>query len=901
MIMGCYNNWEGNNVLKVVDLGGGGQETEIEVRKDSGTVSVCKVGWNSIALGTDQCAVELRNLSLANLGLKSLDLSSLGVCIRLESLTLNSNQLTFLDLSPLKACRELQKLWLHNNKLSSLDLEPIRNCVKLRSLYLDSNHFNTQNSLTLDALQDHRQLRSLRLGGNTFGGVLDVSGLASCVSLTSLDIGSNVRLIVACDISANSLAPGLRRRSSQLEWVKEKKNGGESGKLKVQSQVSDQQAVVVKSSAVGNGSVAERKSREEKELHAEQKVGSCLILGFQTNSSSSFESMLSPHLEVRTVRTANGNSGASLGLKATAWDVIVADASMWNSVQDIHAVIAGHPPVVMVVQKVEDVLDSAENLKYNSATAVMCAPLDTYAAECIANIASLQREEARQIAISHGNALENVDTQSRAIDFESVRQKCIANGWILRDSVMKLNGHHPEPKNNVSNKGVPMISSLEERAASEESVVRMWFRRRGGRCTLVHFPLLTSLIGLPKCAHKMLAVLVMKFAGTEILSSETPLNSLAFTGDITDVQFLNFWKLYLRPYDAEHRLFIILSNWTQLRYANASARQLNRVVLGSILELLCATAGVYSLNTKDSSVVGHMESSRELIVTAVAMMMFSINPIGCTSSQVHLLPVSMHSVISSRLSSNLRGTESGSFEGLLHWLRKTELQTVSQELNEFFSRGPEFKVKDPLAIATCFEERRLLHSEATRRVFYRLAGSRKSTSVDVLRFVCVLLSSYESSTDASAEFWFHVLDHDADGKINVLDLSVWWDMKQVFWTSENRGNMPTLEWFCIWLRDALRSSEVTPTKATLNKTNEKLGRLMELEVSKKQFLQISQADREFVLRCLLFCDDDLETMETNASLVPVQNAASAVNQPTISCRPLSSAPLTSGTRSSMET
>ena len=164
-------------------------------------------------LDTLSTLTELTALSLNDCGLT--DVSAISGLTKLRSLSLSDNDIR--DISPIKGLSELRTLYLNGNPVESL--EPLYSLSGLTTLDIRDREIT---DTELKALQEKLpnctvfsdeatvEVKDLSLGGVDFKsdvteldlsgrGVTDISALADCTALKSLDLSDNAEL---SDISA---------------------------------------------------------------------------------------------------------------------------------------------------------------------------------------------------------------------------------------------------------------------------------------------------------------------------------------------------------------------------------------------------------------------------------------------------------------------------------------------------------------------------------------------------------------------------------------------------------------------------------------------------------------------------------------------------------------------------
>lgn len=198
-------------VIRGID--GAGRPHTVRVTPELEHITLSGLGLRSVSLAPlslQPAPAMLREVSLAANALQSIDLAPLSSCKELTVLTLNSNRMKEVDLSPLAACTKLERLWLHDNLLNHVDLAPLQSCTALRSLYLEDNAIN-DHPLDISPLKDAKQLRSLRLGGNTFGGSLDITPLLQIPALSQFHVSTDVKLRATGESHQARISPALRK------------------------------------------------------------------------------------------------------------------------------------------------------------------------------------------------------------------------------------------------------------------------------------------------------------------------------------------------------------------------------------------------------------------------------------------------------------------------------------------------------------------------------------------------------------------------------------------------------------------------------------------------------------------------------------------------------------------
>lgn len=206
----------------------GGDEDEAltiggkEVAQDTETLVLSGVQLSGEELDTLSTLTELTALSLNDCGLT--DVSALSGLTKLRSLSLSGNDIR--DISPIKGLSELRTLYLNGNPVESL--EPLYSLSGLTTLDIRDREIT---DTELKALQEKLpnctvfsdeatvEVKDLSLGGVDFKsdvteldlsgrGVTDISALADCTALKSLDLSDNAEL---SDISALVNMPELAR------------------------------------------------------------------------------------------------------------------------------------------------------------------------------------------------------------------------------------------------------------------------------------------------------------------------------------------------------------------------------------------------------------------------------------------------------------------------------------------------------------------------------------------------------------------------------------------------------------------------------------------------------------------------------------------------------------------
>lgn len=195
-----------------------------EVSPDTETLVLAGVGLSSTELETISGLTELTALSLNDCGLRGL--SFLKGLVKLRSLSLTDNSIE--DISALSGLGELRTLYLSGNPIESL--EPLYSLSGLTTLDIRGREITDTElaelkeklpNCTVFSDEATVEVKDLSLGGLDFKsdvtqldlsgrGIADISVLADCTALTSLDLSGNAEL---ADISVLVNMPGLSRLS----------------------------------------------------------------------------------------------------------------------------------------------------------------------------------------------------------------------------------------------------------------------------------------------------------------------------------------------------------------------------------------------------------------------------------------------------------------------------------------------------------------------------------------------------------------------------------------------------------------------------------------------------------------------------------------------------------------
>mmetsp|Transcript_6204 Transcript_6204/g.16561 ORF Transcript_6204/g.16561 Transcript_6204/m.16561 type:complete len:899 (-) Transcript_6204:1663-4359(-) len=816
----------------------------------TGAASLSARGLGDVALRIGPAAaVALKELSLASNAIVSVDLSALAQCTALEALLLNSNALEEVDLAPLVGCTQLQKLWLHKNRLRSTKLAPLSKCTELRSLYLDDNKLDEADAIELGPLADCTSLRSLRLGGNKLGGKLDVSALRNCSSLAMMDVAANVKLHVVSDATASHkpLPPALRRRSAQIDWVKP---------------VPSDAGAHSPAMTVSTGSECSRRT--------------CFLMGFERHSLDAFNALFSSSMKVLIPdRMANGQNGHSANSRVIQRllesDVIVADAHSASEALAASAASAKAIPVVLVVRQPHHSRDAVASAEYSSGgefAAVLFAPLDANSARIVAEIAeeSTKQHQAASSSESREESAANAQQKNRlpgsmTIDFGELRTQAHRARWVLNplDAAERQRVEHCRAgtsalKTNLLPKG---------RFNTEESALRLWLRRFDGLENDEQWKSLTSLVGLPSCASGFLhrAVITSADCGAADI--------------VTGEQILAFWTRWMKAACRDLRLFEVLA-------MSVGTTDYGRIPEETVCELLLAEKVLLDRAPKYQRHVGvnGLDLVRRGMVFAVQRMLM-MNCGGHVSTQV-----TAERFVKSRVCEALHDIESGAGAPVLRWLRANQLEELCSEFDRCArsssgvsvplehstltnkSGFQEFCILRRLIVPEAaamvydrlfFERRRALHCGAQPKIVSNIAFfSHSAPEAEVVAFGCFYMACQDITSPLYADYWFNLLDSDDDGVVNILDLSLWWNVKVWFMRDEQRDGIPSLEWLCTWLRDAVCGSRQDKAFGTA---------WSDFYLTLKAFRSMTDNDRGYILRALLFCDDEIETLSQSAEAV----------------------------------
>lgn len=203
--------------IRAVDADGEAHAVPVTDSVSVVTLSAKRLHTVSLGALASPVAGSLRELSLAANALDTIDLAPLSWCSSLTVLMLNSNRLSSIDLAPLAACKRLERLWLHDNNLQQIDLAPLASCPDLRSLYLEDNSLHDV-ALDLSPLGNAHNLRSFRLGGNRLTGLLNLTPLFQCSSLSNFNVDASVSLTADADSSQTASSPALRRVALDVKF-----------------------------------------------------------------------------------------------------------------------------------------------------------------------------------------------------------------------------------------------------------------------------------------------------------------------------------------------------------------------------------------------------------------------------------------------------------------------------------------------------------------------------------------------------------------------------------------------------------------------------------------------------------------------------------------------------------
>eukprot|EP00183_Erythrolobus_madagascarensis_P007363 CAMPEP_0185845530 /NCGR_PEP_ID=MMETSP1354-20130828/1477_1 /TAXON_ID=708628 /ORGANISM="Erythrolobus madagascarensis, Strain CCMP3276" /LENGTH=917 /DNA_ID=CAMNT_0028545517 /DNA_START=185 /DNA_END=2941 /DNA_ORIENTATION=+ len=840
----------------------------------SASLSACGlVGFVEVRV-SKACFGTLKEVSLASNAITEVDLTALSSCTALESVVLNSNSIRSIDLGPLRSCTRLQKLWLHRNKLASVDLSALSECAQLRSLYLDDNCMHSAGAIELAPLSQCRSLRSLRLGGNKLGGTLDVSALKNSSSLAMMDIGAQVKLqVMGENMTAQALPPALRRRSAQIEWMQPDDSCSESVK-----------SIGDETKATAAATTASR---------SESPRRSCLLLGFEAHSLGAFyalfsttmnvvmagkllDSRFSPNSGNRGVASNNGKTALHPATQLS-FDIVVAEASCASEALEICAAGSKNVPVVLVVRQLQDIGETPlADTGSEAFAAVMCTPLDTNAARIVRDLAE---EGAKMPSISRIGSAADLHKRSGSasrleVDFSVLRAQAYRARWV-----QKHDARTTRDELTLSDSlrcGLPSSGRMD----TEESALRLWLRRLGGSVRSEHWKSLATLFGLPNCCTEFLRKSVL-------LHTSDGEADQTFGYDVGTERVLAFWLHWMKSSCRELRLFTVLA-------LSTGNKQLSTVSQDAFRELLIA-AKTYldrTLRMQQASSLATADIVRSSMISAVGQLLLGTNG-ECVPDKI-----SASHFVKAKVCEALHAIESGTGASALRWLRFNQLEEVCSEFDRCAANavGRGAHQLSTLTSKSCFLEfcmlRRLVVPEAAALLYDRFfkvrqtshryyghsvqkndmglkVGSFTEPEHDVAAFGCFYMACQDLESSLYADYWFSVLDADGDGLVSLLDLSVWWNVKVWFMRDEQRNDIPSLEWLCIWLRDAMCAGGEFVLQ-------EPLGLWSDLYLSRAAFRSLADLDRGFMLRALLFCDDEIETSSVSAQAVaPMSSSISS--------------------------